>query len=110
MLPAFYHELKAEQRFTAAWQSQTQQDIRLWRQNAAIVRNALLWPEHAIGFAPELIASEPRNGYRAERWLITLTPGNRVPVLLLRPAGEGPFGAVLLLHDRGAISLLVKKR
>ncbi|CAM5219043.1 dienelactone hydrolase family protein [Alishewanella longhuensis] len=103
MLPAFYHELKAEQRFTAAWQSQTQQDIRLWRQNArTIVRNALLWPEHAIGFAPELIASEPRNGYRAERWLITLTPGNRVPVLLLRPAGEGPFGAVLLLHDHGA--------
>lgn len=103
MLPAFYHELKAEQRFTAAWQSQTQQDIRLWRQNVrTIVRNGLLWPEHAIGFAPELIASEPRNGYRAERWLITLTPGNRVPVLLLRPAGEGPFGAVLLLHDHGA--------
>lgn len=102
-LPAFYQRLKTEQHFAAAWQNQSHQEIRHWRQQARqLVRNALLWPEQELDFAPKLLASELRQGYQAERWLITLTPDNRVPVLVLHPAGEGPFGAVLLLHDHGA--------
>lgn len=102
-LPPFYTRLKAEQHFAAAWQNQSHQEISHWRQQARqLLRNALLWPEQELDFAPKLLASELRQGYQAERWLITLTPDNRVPVLVLRPTGEGPFGAVLLLHDHGA--------
>lgn len=110
-LPAFYLQLKAEQNFPAAWQSSQEQDIAAWRLTAhQLLRQALLWPEQQIAFAPELIASEQREGYQAERWLITLTPGNRVPILLLRPEGEGPFPAVLLLHDHGAHFAIGKEK
>lgn len=102
-LPAFYLQLKAEQQFSAAWQPETTQSIESWRQQARqILRNALLWPEQQSAFTPELIAVEKRQGYQAERWLLTLTPENRIAVLLLRPEGHGPFPAVLLLHDHGA--------
>lgn len=102
-LPAFYLQLKTEQQFSAAWQPETAQTIDQWRQQARqILRDALLWPEQQSVFAPQLIAVEARQGYQAERWLVTLTPENRVAVLLLRPAGPGPFPAVLLLHDHGA--------
>lgn len=110
-LPAFYLHLKAEQGFPAAWQSGQEQDIAAWRLTARqLLRQALLWPEQQIAFAPELIASEQREGYQAERWQITLTPGNRVPILLLRPQGEGPFPAVLLLHDHGAHFAIGKEK
>lgn len=102
-LPAFYLQLKAEQQFSAAWQPDTTQTIDHWRQQARqILRDALLWPEQPNAFAPELMAVEKRQGYHAERWLLTLTPDNRITVLLLRPDGQGPFPAVLLLHDHGA--------
>ncbi|GGW49471.1 dienelactone hydrolase family protein [Alishewanella tabrizica] len=103
VLPSFYHQLKAEQSFPAAWHNTPSQDPARWRVQARQrLRNALLWPEQDIDFAPQLIAAERRDGYQAERWLITITPNNRIPILLLRPEGDGPFPAVLLLHDHGA--------
>lgn len=102
-LPTFYQQLKDEVRFTAAWQADPSLAILSWRQHARErLRLALLWPEQAVPFSPVLLAQESRNGYQAERWLISLTAGNPVPVLLLRPHGTGPFPAVLLLHDHGA--------
>lgn len=110
-LPAFYPQLKAEQGFPAAWQAGHDSDVVTWRLRARqLLRDALLWPEQTVDFAPELMGSEPRHGYQAERWLITLTPGNRVPVLLLRPEGEGSFPAVLLLHDHGAHFAIGKEK
>lgn len=110
-LPAFYPQLKAEQGFPAAWQAGKESDVIRWRLHARkLLRDALLWPAQAVDFAPELIASEQRQGYQAERWLITLTPGNRIPVLVLRPEGAGPFPGVLLLHDHGAHFAIGKEK
>lgn len=110
-LPPFYSRLKAEQHFAAAWQNQPQQAVSMWRQQARqLLRNALLWPEQELDFAPELLATELRLGYQAERWRISVTPENRLPVLLLRPTGDGPFPAVLLLHDHGAYFAIGKEK
>lgn len=108
-LPAFYLQLKAEQQFTAAWQYP--QPVAEWRTQArAILREAILWPEQQPDYQAELVAAEQRHGYTAERWLLTLTPANRQAVLLLRPDGDGPFPAVLALHDHGAYFAIGKEK
>ncbi|OZB43057.1 MAG: hydrolase [Alishewanella sp. 34-51-39] len=110
-LPGFYQQLKAEQQFSAAWRPDSAQSIQLWRTEARQpLRDALLWPEQPLDFAAEQLMVEQRDGYQAERWQLNLTPENRVSVSLLRPAGEGPFPAVLLLHDHGAYFLIGKAK
>jgi dienelactone hydrolase len=49
-----------------------------------------------------VIDTEQRNGYRAEKILFSVSEYSRVPAYLLVPDGNGPFPAVLLLHDHGA--------
>ncbi len=53
-------------------------------------------------FDKEVIDTEQRNGYRAEKILFSVSEYSRVPAYLLVPDGNGPFPAVLLLHDHGA--------
>lgn len=110
-LPGFYRQLKAEQQFSAAWRPDSTQSIQQWRTEVRqLLRDALLWPEQPLDFAAEQLMVEQRDGYQAERWQLNLTPENRVTVSLLRPAGEGPFPAVLLLHDHGAYFLIGKAK
>ncbi|MDP5131128.1 MAG: dienelactone hydrolase family protein [Paraglaciecola sp.] len=110
-LPLFYPVLKAEQIFSAAWQGNPEQDILKWREDARkIYRDALLWPPQDNAYDAKLIAVEKREGYQAELWQLTLTQGNRVSTFLLRPSGDGPFPAVLLLHDHGAFFAIGKEK
>ncbi|MDP4534782.1 alpha/beta hydrolase family protein [Alkalimonas collagenimarina] len=96
----FYLELKPTS-YRAAWSGD--ENIALWKTQARIMlRKALLWPDQVVDFSPELLASEPRQGYRAERWALQVTAESRITVLLLRPDSTEPQPALLLLHDHGA--------
>ena len=101
-LPDFYQQLK-RQTYPLSWQSGNFTDITTWRSTGRqALRQALLWPDEPVEFAPELLKSEKRTGYSAQLWSIQLTAQSRVSVMVLQPDNTKPAPAVLLLHDHGA--------
>ena len=100
-LPAFREQLVGRLRFPLAWPGSG--DFDRWRREArAKAQECLLAPPPAAAFAPRVLAEERRDGYLARKIAFNLTGDSRVPAYLLIPDGEGPFPAVLLLHDHGA--------
>ncbi|MBZ3902875.1 dienelactone hydrolase family protein [Streptomyces griseiscabiei] len=103
-LPDFHPLLKDELRFPLAWGTSPVRDFRAWRRAArAKVEEHLIAGRDDTPYDPEF------GGARAEgegctRELVTfsLTRYGRVRAALLTPHGDGPFPAVLLLHDHGA--------
>lgn len=75
-----------------------------WRAPAlATARRLMLRPgDDGSGFATEVLAEQARDGHTARQLTLRGALGDRVPALYLRPAGPGPYPAVLLLHDHGA--------
>src|SRR5439155_21749037 len=53
-------------------------------------------------FNPVVLAEEDRGSYVARKVVLNLTGDSRVLALMTVPKGQGPFPAVLLLHDHGA--------
>lgn len=101
-LPDFYQQLIPSQ-YPLSWQAAGHTDILAWRQQGrAALRDALLWPEQAVDFAPTLLHSEARNGYSAQLWSVQLTAQSRVNIMLLQPDIAKPGPAIVLLHDHGA--------
>ncbi|HEY0957489.1 MAG TPA: alpha/beta fold hydrolase, partial [Roseateles sp.] len=54
------------------------------------------------GFATELRAEQQRGSHVVQSLTLRGALGDRVPALFLRPRGDGPHPAVLLMHDHGA--------
>lgn len=106
-LPDFYQQLQQQQNYPASWASGNFAEPNQWRRNGrTLLRQSLLWPDHAVAFAEKLHKTEQREGYRAELWSVQLTDLSRTTLLLLRPDPKpertGLLPAVLLLHDHGA--------
>jgi dienelactone hydrolase len=75
-----------------------------WRAEAlATARRLMLLPgDDGSGFATEVLAEQTRGGHVAQSLSLRGALGDRVPALYLRPAGDGPHPAVLVMHDHGA--------
>lgn len=75
-----------------------------WRREAlATARRLILLPgDDGSGFATALLAEQDRGGHVAQSLTLRGALGDRVPALYLRPKGNGPHPAVVLLHDHGA--------
>ncbi|MFN3302522.1 MAG: dienelactone hydrolase family protein, partial [Roseateles sp.] len=75
-----------------------------WRADAlAAARRLMLLPgDDGSGFATEVTAEQDRGGHVAQQLSLRGALGDRVPALYLRPKGDGPHPAVLVLHDHGA--------
>ena len=58
----------------------------------------------------EVLAAEKRLGYEAQKILFNVSDYSRVPAYLLVPDGEGPFPALVLLHDHGAHFTIGKEK
>jgi dienelactone hydrolase len=109
-LPAFHRRLRDELTFPLAWGRSRIADFDAWRRAArATVEAHLLAPADDPGeipYDPEFADRAPAvldgRAYRRETVTFTLTRYARVRAALLTPAGDGPFPAVLLLHDHGA--------
>lgn len=102
-LPVFRDALAERLTFPLSWLSGRFTDFDEWRSTArATVKECLLKPPPAAPFEPVVIAEQDRGSYTAREVVFSLTADSRVLGYLLVPKGQGPFPAVLLLHDHGA--------
>lgn len=103
-MPSFYEELKSSLSFPMAWDNFNSNRYKKWQRvaRAKVLECMSPAPPCAVSFAPEILAEELRHGYRAQKLMFNVNAWCRVPAYLLVPDGEGPFPAVLVLHDHGA--------
>lgn len=102
-LPAHIDALKSRLTFPMSWLSGNDNDFDRWRkQTRAKVMECLLPPPAAVDFAPVVIAEEDRGSYVARKVTLNISGDARVLAYITVPRGDGPFPAVLTLHDHGA--------
>jgi pimeloyl-ACP methyl ester carboxylesterase len=102
-LPSFYIVLVERLMYPLSWLSGNFNDFNTWRTTArAKVMECLLKPPLSVPFHPVVIAEQDRGSYVARKIVFNITAESRVLSYLLVPAGNGPFPAVMLLHDHGA--------
>lgn len=78
-------------------------DPASWRaRGQARMRELILpdLPEEPV--AAQVLAQEDRGDHRVTLLTLRFAPGLEAPALLALPAGEGPFPAVIALHDHGS--------
>lgn len=102
-MPVFYEQMKAALTYPMAWGNAPVDDFNQWRSAARNVLLDCMSPAPpAADFGMVTTDTEQRDGYTARKILFNVSAYSRVPAYLLVPDGEGPFPAVLLLHDHGA--------
>jgi len=87
-------------------------DIERWRgETSDYLRSLLLYQPEAADLSPELADFTEFSEYTQQKWYITSSPGERMPVLLLTPRDlSGPAPAVLALHCHGGMYYFGKKK
>jgi len=74
-----------------------------WRKSArAKLLQCYLTPPPRAEFRPVVIAREDRGTHEARKIVFNVSADCRIPAYLLVPKGQGPFPAILALHDHGA--------
>ncbi len=101
-LPVFYKNIADRLTFPLSWLSGDYDNFKEWRKTArSKVTENLLYNPPAVPFNPVVIGEEDRGSYVAKRIVLNISADSRVLSYLLVPKGEGPFPAMLLLHDHG---------
>lgn len=102
-LPVFYGSMANRLEFPLAWEKQEGPDFPDWQDYArSRVHASWLSELPRAPFEPKIVASKKFDGYASHKVAFNVTADSRVLAYLLVPEGEGPFPAVLLLHDHGA--------
>lgn len=112
-MPLFYEQLREGLTYPLAWRRASPgTPFSRWRDAARDrLRECLQKVSPAPGsFDPAVLATERREGYEARKIRFNLSAWSRVNAYLLVPDGEGPFPAVLMLHDHGAHFTIGKEK
>ena len=111
-MPVFLDQLKQELTYPMAWGNSPVKNFKKWRKQArnAVLDAMLAPPPYTTDYKMEVVAEEQRDGYKAKKLRFNLTGYSRVNAYMLVPDGEGPFPAVVLLHDHGGHYTIGKEK
>ena len=85
-MPLFYQKLKESLTYPMAWRNSSIRNFEKWREGARKVLLDCMQPAPPVAaFDKEVIDTEQRNGYRAEKILFSVSEYSRVPAYLLVP-------------------------
>lgn len=103
-MPVFFEQLKQQLSYPEAWGNTATKNFDVWRTEA---RKVLMECMQNLPPAPKeynisVVATERRGNYEARKIRFNLSEWYRVPAYLLVPDGDGPFPAIVMLHDHGA--------
>jgi len=102
-LPAFNEAQVKRLSFPLAYNPDHWPDYDSWNKAARKkLLECLLTPPPEAEFNPKEIATEDRGSYEARKLVFNVSADCRVPAYLLVPKGQGPFPAIIALHDHGA--------
>lgn len=101
-LPAFNRARVARMRFPMAYDPDKHGEFESWRNEARdLLFDHLGDAPPECAFDPKTIEEEDRGTHIARKFAFNVSADCRVPGYLLIPKGEGPFPAILGLHDHG---------
>ncbi len=101
-LPSFSTARVRRMDYPLAWRN-TSLPFGAWREMARkAYLESLQTPPPRAPFNATTIASEDRGSYEARKLALNISVDSRIEAYLLVPKGEGPFPAMLALHDHGA--------
>ncbi len=102
-LPASSYAARDRLFYPMSWLSPNSGDFDQWREKARdVFRSTWQSLPADMSFDPVIIAEQDRGSYIAQKIALNITADDRILTYLLKPKGDGPFPAVLLLHDHGA--------
>lgn len=103
-MPVFYDKMKQKLTWPMAYENSGIKNFNKWKQKSRDIIYDLMqnYPDAPKSYDMQVMDSEKRDGYTAEKIMFNVSEWSRVPGYLLVPEGEGPFPAILLLHDHGA--------
>ncbi len=103
-MPVFYEWMKKELTYPMAWEHAGIADFDQWKEKARAVMMECMQnlPPAAESYDMEITGKEQRDGYTAMKINFNVSKWCRIPAYLLVPDGDGPFPAVVMLHDHGA--------
>ena len=103
-MPLFYQQLKQQLTYPMAWGNTADTDFNDWKRRARqVLTDCMLnQPPAPASYDMAVTDREERDGYTALKITFNVSGWYRIPALLLVPRGDGPFPAVVMLHDHGA--------
>lgn len=103
-MPVFFEQLKQQLSYPEAWGNTATKNFDIWRTEAQKVLMECMQnlPPAPKEYNISVVATERRGNYEARKIRFNLSEWYCVPAYLLVPDGDGPFPAIVMLHDHGA--------
>lgn len=111
-MPVFFEQMKQKLTYPMAYENSGIKKFGKWKKKAReiVYQEMQNIPDAPKSYDMEVVEVEKRDGYEARKIMFNISEWSRVPAYLLVPDGEGPFPAVLMLHDHGAHFTIGKEK